>query len=80
MFHPVSDVDRHDLKRCPRCSETMFLYHIMPKFGPVPETWKYRCPECRCVVEEDIDEDGHRLSAIKFAGLVDWMGTRRIVN
>src|SRR5262245_31137969 len=80
MFDPISDVGHHDLKQCPRCRATMFLHQILPKFGPVPETWKYRCPECRCVAEVDMDEDGHPVSAIKLAGLSDWLGTRRVVN
>jgi hypothetical protein len=58
----------------------MFLAKIMEEFGPVPETRRYRCPECRCVVEEDVDRDGQRLSIIKFAGLAGWLGTRRVVN
>jgi hypothetical protein len=74
----MSDVGRRDLKQCPRCGTTMLLEQIMAKFGPLPETRRYRCPECRCVVEEEIDRDGHPLSAI--AGLADWLGIGRVVN
>jgi hypothetical protein len=76
----ISDIGRCDLKQCPRCDTTMLLDQIMAKFGPLPETRRYRCPECHCVVEEEIDRNGHPLSAIKFAGLPDWLGTRRVVN
>jgi predicted nucleic-acid-binding Zn-ribbon protein len=69
MIHLASGVDRRYLKQCPRCGTTMFLEHVMAKFGPLPETHRYRCPECRCVGEEEIDRDGHPLSAIKFAGV-----------
>lgn len=58
----------------------MVLVRIMPEFGPLPETRRYRCSECRCVVEEETDRDGHPLSAIRFTGLADWLGTRRVVN
>ena len=80
MSRSASGAGRRDLKQCPRCGTTMFLDQIMAKFGPLPETRRYRCPDCRCVVEEEIDRDGHPLSAIRFAGLADWLGTRRVVN
>ena len=65
---------RGDLKPCPRCGTTMFLSTIMAEFGPLPELRRYRCPECRCVVEEEIDRGGRTLSPIKFAGLAYWLG------
>jgi hypothetical protein len=58
----------------------MFLEHVTEKFGPLPETRGYRCPECRCVLEEEVDRDGQAVSPIKFAGLADWLGIRRVVN
>jgi predicted nucleic-acid-binding Zn-ribbon protein len=74
----MTGIGRRDLKQCPRCGKTMLLEQEMAKFGPLPEARRYRCPECRCVVEEEIDRDGHPLSAI--AGLADWLGTRRVVH
>jgi hypothetical protein len=71
---------RRDLKRCPWCRTTMFLDQITASFGPLPETWRYYCPNCRDVVEEDIGRDGRTLSAIRFAEPDDWPGTRRVVN
>jgi DNA-directed RNA polymerase subunit RPC12/RpoP len=71
---------RRDLKRCAQCGTTMFLEHVTEQFGPLHETRGYRCPECRCVVEEEVDRDGNPLSAIKCAGLADWFGSRRVVN
>jgi ribosomal protein S27AE len=76
----MTDVGRRDMKHCPRCGATMFLEQVMAKFGPLPETRRYRCPKCRRVVEEEIDRDRRPLSAIKFTGLADWLGTRRVVN
>jgi len=65
--------NRRDQKPCPRCGTAMFLAKIMGEFGPLPETRRYRCPECRCVVEEGIDRDKHRSSAIKLpAWLSGW--------
>jgi len=77
---PIAQPCRRDLKRCPRCGTAMFLEQIMAKFGPLPETWRYYCPNCRDVVEEDIGRDGRTLSAISFAEPGDWPGTRRVVN
>jgi hypothetical protein len=77
---PTAACERRDLKPCPRCGTTMVLVRVMAEFGPLPETRRYRCPECRCVVEEEIDRNGQPLSAIKFAGLSGWLGTRRVVN
>jgi ribosomal protein S27AE len=76
----MTGTDRRDLKECPRCGTTMLLQHMIAKFGDLPETRRYRCPTCRCVVEEEIDGNGRSLSAIKFAGLANWAGTRRVVN
>jgi len=58
----------------------MFLGKIMARFGPLPETRRYHCPECRRVLEEEVDRDGRMLSAIKLAGLIDWLGTGRVLN
>jgi hypothetical protein len=58
----------------------MFLEQVLAKFGPLPETRQYWCPECHDVAEEEIDRDGRALSTIRFAGLADWLGTRRVVN
>jgi hypothetical protein len=58
----------------------MFLEHVREKFGLLPETRGYRCPECRCVLEEEVDRNGQPVSAIKFEGLADWLGSRRVVN
>jgi hypothetical protein len=77
MIHS-SGVHPRDL--CPRCGTAMVLVHIMAKFGPLPETRRYRCTECPCVLDEELDRDGHPLSAIKFASLAEWLGTRRVVN
>ena len=44
-------------KYCPRCTTMMVLERIAPKFGPLPELRTYKCLECRCVVEEDIELD-----------------------
>jgi len=71
---------RRDLKRCPRCETAMVLVRTMAAFGPLPEERRYLCQECRCVVEEEIDRNGHPLSAIRFAGLAEWLGTRRVIN
>jgi hypothetical protein len=76
----MTGAGRRDLKQCPRCRTTMFLDQVMAKFGPLPETRRYRCPECHVVVEEEIDRDGHPLSAIRFVGLADWLGIRRVVS
>jgi hypothetical protein len=65
--------DRRDLKQCPRCGTTMFLARIMAKFGPLPEMRRYRCPECRCVVEEE-QSRWTFVAPEKFAGLADWLG------
>jgi predicted nucleic-acid-binding Zn-ribbon protein len=78
MIHSASG--RRDFKQCPRCGTTMLLERIMAKFGPLPETRRYKCPECRCVAEEEIDRAGSLLSAIRFTGLADWLGTRRVTN
>jgi len=58
----------------------MFLERMMPEFGPLPETRRYRCPSCRYAIEEEIDREGHPMSAIEFAGLADWFVSRRLVN
>ena len=58
----------------------MFLEQIMEKFGPLPEARRYWCPGCHDVVEEELDRDGQPISPIKFEGLADWLGTRRVVN
>jgi hypothetical protein len=71
---------RRDLKQCPRCGTTMLIQHMIAKFGPLPETRRYRCPNCRCVIEEEVDRNGHPLSAIKFVGSAEWLGTRRVVH
>jgi hypothetical protein len=67
---------RRDLKHGPRGGTTMFLEQGKAKFGPLPETRQYRCSDCRCMVEEEIDRDGHPFSA--FAGLSNWPGARLI--
>jgi DNA-directed RNA polymerase subunit RPC12/RpoP len=71
----MTGVGRRHLKRCPRCGTTMFIEQIIAKFGPLPETHRYRCSDCHCVAEEEIDQDGHPL---KFAGLAGWPGARLV--
>jgi hypothetical protein len=75
MILSASGGGRRDVKQCPRCGTAMFLDQIKAKFGPLPETRQYRCTDCRCVVEEEIDRDGH---AFKFAGLAGWPGARLV--
>ena len=53
----------------------MALEQIMAKFGPLPESRRYRCPKCRCVVEEEIGRDGYPL---QFFGLANWPGARLV--
>jgi hypothetical protein len=77
MIHS-SGVRRTDL--CPRCETAMVLVQTMAQFGPLPETRRYRCTECPCVLDEEVHRDGQPISAIKFAGLTDWLGSRRVVN
>jgi len=66
---------RRDLKQCPRCGTTMLLQYMIAKCGSLPETRRYRCPICRCVVEEEIDRDGY---PFQFAGLATWPGARLV--
>jgi hypothetical protein len=58
----------------------MFLERMMPEFGPLPETRRYRCSNCRYGIEEEIDREGRLITAIKFIGLAEWLGTRRVLN
>jgi hypothetical protein len=44
-------------KYCPRCTTMMVLERVAPKFGPLPEMRTYKCLQCGCVVEEDIELD-----------------------
>jgi hypothetical protein len=46
---------RDGLKYCPRCAAVLVLQRIAPKLGPLPELRIYKCLQCGCVVEEDID-------------------------
>jgi len=80
MASSTSQSGRRERKECPRCSTTMFLERMMPEFGPLPETRRYRCSNCRYAIEEEIDREGRLLTAIKFTGLADWLGTRRVLN
>jgi hypothetical protein len=51
----MTDIGRRDVKHCPGCGRTMFLMQVMATFGPLPETRRYRCSECPCVVDEEIE-------------------------
>jgi hypothetical protein len=63
-----------DQKQCPRCMTMMLLERILAKFGPLPELHTYRCPECRCVVEEEIGPEGRTLSTRRVIdGLPDYV-------
>ena len=73
-------IGRRERRQCPRCSTTMFLERMMPEFGPLPETRRYRCPNCRYAIEEEINREGLLVSAIEFAGLANWLGSRRVPN
>ena len=42
-------------KYCPRCATMMVLERVAPRFGPLPELRTYKCLQCGCVVEQDID-------------------------
>jgi hypothetical protein len=42
-------------KYCPRCTTMMVLERVAPRFGPLPELRTYKCLQCGCVVEQDID-------------------------
>ena len=46
---------REGQKYCPKCNTMMVLERIAPKFGPLPELRTYKCLQCGCMVEEDID-------------------------
>jgi DNA-directed RNA polymerase subunit RPC12/RpoP len=70
----MTGVGRRDLRYCPRCGKAMFLGQIKAKFGPLPETRQYRCSDCQCVVEEEIDRD----QPFKFAGLANWPSARLV--
>jgi hypothetical protein len=67
-----------DQKQCPRCRTTMFLGRIMAKFGPLPELRTYKCPACRCMVEDEIEPGGRRLFTRRIVeGLPDYVGSKR---
>ena len=62
-----------DQKHCPRCTTMMFLERVMAKFGPLPELRRYKCPNCRCAVEEEIGRGGRVLYTREVAeGPPDW--------
>lgn len=42
-------------KYCPRCTTMMVLERVPPRFGPLPELRTYKCLQCGCVVEQDIE-------------------------
>jgi hypothetical protein len=68
-----------DQKQCPRCITMMLLERILAKFGPLPELRTYRCPECHCVVEEEIGPQGRTLSARRITeGLSDYVVSKRV--
>ena len=49
------DGKRDAQKYCPKCATVMVLERVAPKFGPLPEQRTYKCLQCGCEVEEDID-------------------------
>ena len=66
-----------DQKQCPRCTTVMFLERELPKFGPLPELRTYKCPECRCMVEDEIGPGGRRLFTRRIVeGLPDYFGSK----
>jgi hypothetical protein len=45
----------HEPKYCSRCATMMVLVRVAPQFGPLAELRTYKCLQCGCVVEEDIE-------------------------
>jgi hypothetical protein len=39
----------------PRCGTLMVLARVAPKFGPLPELHTYKCLQCGCGIEEEVD-------------------------
>jgi hypothetical protein len=48
--------EREPHKYYPGCRTLMVLERAVPKFGPLPESRTYKCIQCGCVIEEDINQ------------------------